>query len=107
MTRSDTGTREALSVAPASIWQRLAPRLRHFLRAAFGACARPGPARRNVGTEDLVYTLISATRDRHAHNGSGTYAAFTDLRLAYPSTDHNVIFAKMHRKSAIRRAQRR
>ena len=29
------------------IWQRLAPGLRHFLRAAIGACARPGPARRS------------------------------------------------------------
>jgi hypothetical protein len=55
-------------------------------------------ARRNVGTEELVYTLISAARDRHAHNGSGTYAAFIDFRLAYPSTDHSVIFEKMHNK---------
>jgi len=55
-------------------------------------------ARRNTGTEELVYTLISTIRARYAHDGSPTFAAFLDFRLAYPSTDHSVIFTKMQNK---------
>jgi len=55
-------------------------------------------ARRHTGTEELLYTITSAARARHAHSGEGTYACFIDFTLAYPSTDHNVIFTKMRAK---------
>ena len=56
-------------------------------------------ARRHMGTEELLYTLTSAARDRHAHHGTGTYVCFVDFTLAYPSTDHSVIFTKMRDKA--------
>jgi hypothetical protein len=55
-------------------------------------------ARRHTGTEELLYAITSTARDRHAHSGEGTYACFIDFTLAYPSTDHHVIFTKMHDK---------
>ena len=51
-----------------------------------------------MGTEELLYTIITAAKARHKHLGEGTYACFIDFTLAYPSTDHNVIFTKMRDK---------
>jgi hypothetical protein len=55
-------------------------------------------ARRHTGTEELLYTITSAAKSRYAETGEGTYVCFIDFTLAYPSTDHNVIFTKMRDK---------
>ena len=55
-------------------------------------------ARRHMGTEELLYTITSTAKARYAHSGKGTYVCFIDFTLAYPSTDHNVIFTKMRDK---------
>ena len=55
-------------------------------------------ARRHTGTEELLYTITSAAKARYAESGEGTYVCFIDFTLAYPSTDHNVIFTKMRDK---------
>ena len=51
-----------------------------------------------MGCQELVYTLVSTTQDRKHSLGRGTYACFIDFKLAYPSTDHSVIFTKLHEK---------
>jgi hypothetical protein len=43
----------------------------------------------------MVYTFVSAVRHRKETFGEGTYCCFLDLKLAYPSTDHDVIFSKL------------
>ena len=51
-----------------------------------------------MGCQELVYTLVSTAQDRQRSLGRGTYAYFIDFKLAYPSTDHSVIFTKLHEK---------
>ena len=55
-----------------------------------------GGSRAFLGCSEMVYALISAVRERHRSTGQGTYACFIDFRLAYPSTDHSVIFSKLY-----------
>ena len=57
-----------------------------------------GGSRRSLGCQEMVYTLISAARHRKEALKEGTYCCFLDLKLAYPSTDHDVIFSKLHSK---------
>ena len=72
-------------------------RTSEHLEARHGIAPGQG-ARRHMGTEELLYTMSATARDRHAHTGEGTYVCFLDYTLAYPSTDHNVIFTKMKDK---------
>ena len=54
----------------------------------------------------MVYTLISAVKHRKEHMQEGTYACFIDFKLAYPSTDQEVIFTKLHEKGVTGRLWR-
>ena len=76
----------------------LCARVVHHLEDNRGLSPSQAGSRRFLGCTEMVYTLVTAARHRHASSKEGTYACFIDFRLAYPSTDQDVIFSKLHMK---------
>ena len=76
----------------------LCDRVVTHLEASKGISPGQAGSRRFLGCQEMVYTLMSTARLRKEHLKEGTYCCFIDLKLAYPSTDHDVIFSKLHSK---------
>ena len=76
----------------------LCDRVVTHLETSKGISTSQGGSRRSLGCQEMVYTLVSAARLRKEALQAGTYCCFLDLKLAYPSTDHDVIFSKLHSK---------
>ena len=84
----------------------LCARVVHHLETNRGLSPSQAGSRRFLGCTEMVYTLISAVKHRHELKKEGTYACFIDFKLAYPSTDQEVIFTKLHEKGVTGRLWR-